>query len=88
MGQLVDGDPLPPDELRKVMQYIRLHGAIQFLNIWKRMRVLENDELKFGDEIECGIFEVDKDNKTVKLVCRGAEVNPGLTLCTNTKLTI
>lgn len=74
MGLLVDGLPLPPDEMRKAMRYIREHGVIQFLNNWKREKSLENFELKFGDEIECGVFEVDKVQKTVKLAYRGAEV--------------
>ena len=35
---------------------------------------VENDELRFGDEIECAIMVVDKDAKTVKLSIRSAEV--------------
>jgi glutamate--cysteine ligase catalytic subunit len=79
MGLLVDGLPLPYDELLKAMKFIREHGVMQFLNIWKRMNVIENDELKFGDEIECGVFEVDKESKTVKICYRGADINHALT---------
>lgn len=75
MGQLIEGDPLSYEQMRAVLAYIRIHGAIQFLNIWKRMKVLENDELKFGDEVECGIFRIDPGQKTVKVSCRGAEIN-------------
>lgn len=75
MGLLVVGDPLPPEELKDVSNYIRQHGVLQFLNIWKRSHQLENDELKFGDEIECGIFAIDEVNNTVKLSIRGAEVS-------------
>lgn len=75
MGQLIEGDPLPHEQMRAVLAYIRLHGAIQFLNTWKKLKGLDNDELKFGDEIECGIFAIDSSEKTVKLSCRGAEIN-------------
>lgn len=74
MGLLVEGSPLPSEDLKDVSKYIRHHGILQFLNNWKRMKDRQNDELKFGDEIECGIFVVDNDNKTVKLAIRGAEV--------------
>lgn len=36
---------------------------------------IEGDELRFGDEIECGVFVVDPDTKTVKLSVRSAEVS-------------
>lgn len=70
----MDGQPLPPEELKAAAKYIREHGVLQFINTWKRLKDLSNDELKFGDEIECGIFAVDHANKTVKLSIRGAEV--------------
>lgn len=74
MGLLVEGKPLLPEELKKYLKYIREHGVLQFLNIWKRLKDVENDELKFGDEIECGILALDKENKTVKISVRAAEV--------------
>jgi glutamate--cysteine ligase catalytic subunit len=74
MGLLIDGHPLPPEEMKKVLKYLREHGVLQFLNNWKRMKLIENDELKFGDEIECGVFEFDKINKTVKVSYRAADV--------------
>lgn len=36
---------------------------------------IAGDELRFGDEIECGVFVVDHINKTVKLSVRSREVN-------------
>ncbi len=74
MGLLVDGQPLPPEDLKLVMAYIRQHGIQQFINTWRRLKDVQNDELKFGDEIECGIFAIDNDQRTVKLSIRGAEV--------------
>jgi predicted RNA-binding protein with RPS1 domain len=35
---------------------------------------IADDELKFGDEIECGVFVVDDSAKTVKLSVRSAEL--------------
>jgi glutamate--cysteine ligase catalytic subunit len=75
MGLLVDGEPLPPEDLKVYLKYIREHGIRQFLQTWNRLKDLQNDELKFGDEIECGIFTLDDTAKTVKIALRGAEVN-------------
>jgi glutamate--cysteine ligase catalytic subunit len=74
MGLLVDGQPLPPEDLKVVNAYIRQHGVQQFINTWRRLKNVQNDELKFGDEIECGIFAVDSEKRTAKLSIRGAEV--------------
>lgn len=62
-----------PEELQLHLKYIRHHGVIQFLNIWRRLKDVQNDELKFGDEIECGVFVVDHESKTIKLSVRAAE---------------
>jgi len=74
MGLLSEGKPLTPEQLRDVSNYIREHGITQFLHTWERVKDVENDELRFGDEIECAIMVVDKAAKTVKLSIRGAEV--------------
>lgn len=74
MGLLVDGQPLPPEDLKLYHAYIRKHGIQQFINTWRRLKDVQNDELKFGDEIECGIFAVDPEQRTAKLSIRGAEV--------------
>jgi glutamate--cysteine ligase catalytic subunit len=80
MGLLVEGQPMSPEDLVSHLKYIRHHGVIQFLNIWKRLKDVQNDELKFGDEIECGVFTIDHVTKTVKLSVRAAEVRK-LTVC-------
>ncbi len=74
MGLLTVGKPLPLPDSLKYIQYVRDHGIQQFLNTWNRVKNLENDELRWGDEIECGIFLLDHDKKTVRIVLRGAEV--------------
>lgn len=75
MGLLTEGTPLTPEEMKEASRYIREHGIAQFIATWNRVKNLEEDLLRFGDEIECGIFVVDEDNKTVKLTTRSAEVN-------------
>ena len=40
-----------------------------------RVKDIKDDELRFGDEVECGIFVIDRNNKTVKIALRGAEVS-------------
>ncbi len=74
MGLLVEGKPLSPEEMKDVSKYIRQHGILQFIATWKRVKDLQEDLLRFGDEIECGIFVLDGDKRTVKLTTRGAEV--------------
>lgn len=74
MGLLVEGKALLPEEMKEKLRYIRIHGVQQFINNWKKMKDLEDDELKFGDEIECGIFAIDKEKKTVKISMRAFEV--------------
>jgi glutamate--cysteine ligase catalytic subunit len=74
MGLLSEGKSLTPEQLRDVSNYIREHGITQFLHTWERVKDVENDELRFGDEIECAIMVVDKAAKTVKLSIRSAEV--------------
>jgi glutamate--cysteine ligase catalytic subunit len=74
MALLVEGEALSPEETKEFLNFIRNHGITQFLNIWRRVKDLQGDELKFGDEVECGVFVVDDEKKTVKLSIRGAEV--------------
>lgn len=51
MGFLTDGNTLPWDEVAKVADYIRAHGIIQFLEIYRRAKDRCNDSLKWGDEV-------------------------------------
>ena len=74
MGILTEGKALTPEQLRDVGQYIREHGITQFLRTWDRVKDVENDDFRFGDEIECGLMVVDNVKKTVKISLRSAEV--------------
>ena len=77
MGLLVEGKPLNSEEMKSKLNYVREHGVIQFLNTWRRVKDIADDQLRFGDEIECGVFEVDHEAKTVKLSISGAKVVNG-----------
>jgi glutamate--cysteine ligase catalytic subunit len=74
MGLLTEGQALTPEEMKDAGSYIREHGITQFLHTWARVKDVENDELRFGDEIECGIVSVDHENKKVRISVRSAEV--------------
>jgi len=74
MGLLSEGKSLTPEQLRDVSNYIREHGITQFLHTWERVKDVQNDELRFGDEIECAIMVIDSTARTVKLSIRSAEV--------------
>ena len=51
MGFLTEGDTLPWEEAKKWADYIREHGIIQFLNIYRRNRSRTNETLLWGDEV-------------------------------------
>ena len=53
---------------------IREHGITQFLAMWDKVKGIDNDELKWGDEIEYGIFIHNVESGTVRCSLRGAEV--------------
>lgn len=74
MGLLTAGKPLNPEDTLRISNYIREHGVDQFLNTWKRVKDIADDELRFGDEIECGVYSVDAVTKSVKLSVRSAHL--------------
>jgi len=78
MGLLTIGKALSPEETFALSAYIREHGITQFLCTWARVKDIHDDELRYGDEIECGIFVVDPVHKTIKIVLKSAEKRDGL----------
>eukprot|EP01041_Mallomonas_annulata_P001227 gene1227-2382_t len=78
MGLLKRGIPLTWEDALKHLDYVREHGILQFLHTWNRVKDVHGDELRWGDEIECGILVVDPDLKTVKVVLRGADLRQQL----------
>lgn len=74
MGLLTEGKAFNAEQTAATSSYVREHGITQFLSTWRRVKDIHDDELKFGDEIECGVFMVNHEEKTVKLSIRSAEV--------------
>jgi glutamate--cysteine ligase catalytic subunit len=74
MGLLTVGKPLSSAETKGKAAYVREKGITQFLHTWNRVKDIKDDELRFGDEVESGVFVVDNINKTVKLSIRSAQV--------------
>jgi glutamate--cysteine ligase catalytic subunit len=74
MGLLKVGHPLHWNESKKHSKYVREHGVRQFLNTWFRIKDIRDDVLKYGEEIEVGVFSVDKENKALTISTRAPEV--------------
>jgi glutamate--cysteine ligase catalytic subunit len=74
MGFLTDGNTLSWEEVKKVREYIRKHGILQFLAIYEKTKNRSNDCLKFGDEIEYVLLSLDDKEKKAKLSMRAAEI--------------
>ena len=58
MGLLKVGQPMTWEEAKRHLKYVREHGVLQFLISYEQMKGLVKPELKWGEEIECGIFKV------------------------------
>ncbi|MEQ2230016.1 hypothetical protein ILYODFUR_024932 [Ilyodon furcidens] len=74
MGLLSQGSPLNWEEARKYADHIRKHGIIQFLNIYNKVKDRQRDVLKWGDEVEYMLVELDDNDEKVRLVLNGGDV--------------
>ncbi len=74
MGLLKVGVPQPWEKSKKNLRYVRKAGVRQFISHYHRVKDLKGDELLWGDEIEYGIFHVDKEKKEIRLSLRAKEV--------------
>uniref|UniRef100_A0A3Q3WYY9 Glutamate--cysteine ligase n=1 Tax=Mola mola TaxID=94237 RepID=A0A3Q3WYY9_MOLML len=74
MGLLSQGSPLNWEETKKVANHIRQHGIIQFLNIYNKVKERQKDVLKWGDEVEYMLVELDDKDEKVRLVLNGGHV--------------
>ena len=76
MGFLGLGDPYTWEDSREAeaIKYVREHGIQQFIHMWQKVKDINNDSLKWGDEIEYGIFSVDDGAGTIRCSMRGAEI--------------
>ena len=65
MGFLEVGEPFdwPDSRDAGVIEYIREHGITQFLSMWEKVKGIDADELKWGDEIEYILVTVDDQRK-------------------------
>jgi len=74
MGLLKISKTLNWDSSNQHRQKVRKFGVSQFLRQYSRVKNDKESELKWGDEIECGIWKLDHTNKRVSISCRGPEV--------------
>ncbi|KAG8735686.1 hypothetical protein FRC10_010275 [Ceratobasidium sp. 414] len=74
MGLLFLGTPLSWEEGKQHADYIREHGVTQFLNIWRKLKDREGDNLLWGDEIEYMVVSYDDENKNARLSLRQSEI--------------
>eukprot|EP00588_Corethron_pennatum_P000125 CAMPEP_0194298420 /NCGR_PEP_ID=MMETSP0169-20130528/60152_1 /TAXON_ID=218684 /ORGANISM="Corethron pennatum, Strain L29A3" /LENGTH=1095 /DNA_ID=CAMNT_0039048397 /DNA_START=160 /DNA_END=3448 /DNA_ORIENTATION=+ len=74
MGLLKVGTPKSFAESKTDLTYVRLAGVRQFISTYNRVKTLTNDELLWGEEVEYGIFSIDKQSKKIKLSLRAKEV--------------
>ena len=60
------------------LKYVRQHGVLQFINRYNEVRAIRNDELKWGDEIEYAIVQMDQDARRPYISLRAADVRDEL----------
>uniref|UniRef100_A0A8C2FR74 Glutamate--cysteine ligase n=1 Tax=Cyprinus carpio TaxID=7962 RepID=A0A8C2FR74_CYPCA len=74
MGLLSQGSPLNWEETKKHADHVRKHGILQFLNIYNKVKDRQKDVLKWGDEVEYMLVEMDDKSEKVCLVLNGKDV--------------
>lgn len=74
-GLLKVGTPKTWDQSKKDLKYIRKAGVREFISTYNRVKDLKGDELLWGDEIEYGVFKIDRDNKKIRLCLRAKDVS-------------
>lgn len=53
MGLLVQGTPLTWRQALAHIPYVKKHGLIQLLNVWKRFKDRCDESFLWGDEVTC-----------------------------------
>jgi len=78
MGFLVESEPLEWSEALNKLQYVRDHGIEQFLHIFHQVKFVQEDLLRWGDEIEHCVLKLvgdpDDEHRTVKISLRSPEI--------------
>ncbi|KAK0086916.1 hypothetical protein PV325_002163 [Microctonus aethiopoides] len=67
MGVVTTDEIFTWEESKKHRDYVRYHGVLQFINLWKKSKDRKNDEFKWGDELEFMLVKFDDKNKIAKL---------------------
>ena len=71
------GTPQPWPVSKKNLNYVREAGVRQFISTYNRVKDFQGDELMWGDEVEYGVFILEKVDgvKKVKLSLRAKDVS-------------
>lgn len=51
MGLLVLGKPLTWQDSKQYGPHVKEHGVTQLINLWKRLKDRDGDQLLWGDEV-------------------------------------
>ena len=77
MGYLkTAGAPLSYEALQKIKAYIKKHGIIQFINLFKNFRtrnITGNDSFKWGDETEHHVIYWDHESSKAKILINAGD---------------
>jgi len=91
MGVLTNGEirSLTYEEIQTWKEHIKTHGINQFINWYNKVKDINHDTLKWGDEIEMFMIRFDHENKNAPLLCKAKDLlhilqaaenaNPGTT---------
>lgn len=74
MGLLSNGSPLDWDEAKQYADHVRQNGIQQLINTFNRVRNRQYDCLRWGDEIEYVLVEMDDVGKTCRVSLRAEQV--------------
>ncbi|XP_066922074.1 glutamate--cysteine ligase catalytic subunit-like [Clytia hemisphaerica] len=78
MGLLSVGTPLAWKDTKKLAEYVKKHGIVQFINLYRKLKNRQRDTLKWGDEIEYTLVYLDHEKKAARLLLKCNEYLPEL----------
>ncbi|XP_040066915.1 glutamate--cysteine ligase catalytic subunit-like [Ixodes scapularis] len=74
MGLLSKGTPFTWEETKARSDYVRHHGIVQFLNLYRHVRHRRDISLRWGDEMEYMLVRFDHKQRKVQLLLKAAEI--------------
>jgi len=78
MGFLDEYTPMTWEEALPRLRYVRDHGIEQFIHLFQQVKDIEEDLLRWGDELEYSVLKLegkpDDPNRKVKISLRGPEI--------------